>query len=154
MYTIIDVLDKIIDIEKKSLELYKMLKDSPNISGHVKLVAGTFIREEIRHIETYNKIKKEIMNKDDIQLDFDVYDNISKIIIDFRKGLTYTEADDVKQLLMSALDFEEKNLALVIRIQGLLVKKKEDTETNSYKVLSRIIKEEKKHIDMIKEFLG
>lgn len=154
MYTIIDVIDKIIDIEKKSLELYEMLKDSPNISGHVKLVAGTFIREETRHIETYNKIKKEIMNKDDIQLDFDVYDNISKIIIDFRKGLTYTEADDVKQLLMSALDFEEKNLALVIRIQGLLVKKKEDTETNSYKALSRIIKEEKKHIDMIKEFLG
>lgn len=153
MYTIIDVIDKIIEIEKKSIELYELLKNSPNVSEHVKLVAGIFIREEARHIKVYNEIKKEIADKDDILLGFHIYDNISKIIIDFRKGFTYSEANDVKELLKSALNFEEKNLALVIRIQGLLVEKKEDTETNSYKALTKIIHEEKKHIEMIKEFL-
>lgn len=153
MYTILDIIDKIIEIEEKSLELYKMLQESPNISYRVKLAAGVFAREEERHIEVCENIKKEILDFEDISIDFDIYDTISKIIVEFRRGLTYSEADDVKQLLISALNFEQKNLALVIRIQGLLVRKKEDTETNSYKALTRIIQEEEEHIKLIETFL-
>ncbi len=153
MYTILDIIDKIIEIEEKSLELYKMLQKSPNISERVRLATGVFVREEERHIEVCEKIKREISDLEDIHIDFDIYDTISKVIIEFRRGLTYSEADDVKQLLISALKFEQKNLALVIRIQGLLVRKKEDTETNSYKALTRIIHEEEEHIEMIETFL-
>lgn len=153
MYTILDVIDRIIEIEEKSLEFYKMLKKSPNVAQRVKLTAGVFIREETRHIEIYENIKKDVENLDNIQIDFHIYDSVSKLISEFKKSLSYFETNDVKSLLNSALDFEQKNLALVIRIQGLIVTKKEDVENNSYKVLTRIIQEEEKHIELLKTFI-
>lgn len=153
MYTIIDIIDKIIEIEKKALGFYKMLQKNPNINERVRLAAGVFAREEGRHIEIYEGIKKDVSDFRDIQIDFDVYDSISKIVLEFRRSLVHSQADDVQKLLSGALDFEQKNLALVIRIQGLLVRKKEDAETNSYKALTRIIHEEEGHIKMIETFL-
>lgn len=153
MYTIVDVIDKIIEVEEKSLEIFKMIQNSPNIDQRVKLAAGVFVREEARHIEIYEGIKKDVAGLEDIQIDFQVYDSISKSISEFKKSLIYFETNNVKSLLISVLDFEQKNLALVIRIQGLMVTKKEDVENNSYKTLTRIIHEEENHIKTLKVFL-
>lgn len=153
MYTILDIIAKLIEIEKKSLELYNILKESPNVNQRVKLVAGVLAREEERHIRIYKEIKKDLSKYEDINIDFDIYDSVSKIILEFKKGLTLYEAKDVRELLVNALAFEQKKIALIISIQGLLVRKSEDTETNSYKALTRIITEEEEHIKMIEMFL-
>lgn len=153
MYTILDITAKLIEIEKKSLELYNALKESPNVNQRVKLAAGVFAREEERHIKIYEDIKNELTKHEDLTIDFDIYDSVSKIILEFRKGLTLYEVKEVRELLVNALVFGQKKIALIISIQGLLVRKKEDAETNSYKALTRIITEEEEHIKMIETFL-
>lgn len=153
MYTILDIIAKLIEIEKKSLELYKTLKESPDVNQRVKLAAGVFAREEERHIKIYENMKSELSKYEDISIDLDIYDSVSKVIIEFQRRLTLFEAKDVRELLVNALAFEQKKVALIISIQGLLVRKSEDAETNSYKALSRIIAEEEEHIKMIETFL-
>lgn len=153
MYTVVDIIDKIIEIDEKSVELYKLLQRNLTISDHARLVAGVFIREEERHINTYKKIKEEISNIEEAQIDFDIYDTISKIISAFKNELIYKEVYEVREILIDALDFKQKHLALVVRIQGLLVRKSEDVESISYKVLTRIIDEEKRHVEIIEAFL-
>ncbi len=153
MYTIIDIIVKLIEIEKKSLELYRLLKNNSNVNQRVRLAAGVFAREEERHINIYEDIKNEISNFEDINIEFDIYDSVSKLILEFKRGLEVYEAQEVKELLINALAFEQKKIALIISIQGLLVRKMEDAQTNSYKALTRIIEEEEEHIKMIETFL-
>lgn len=152
MYTIIDIIDKLIEIEKNLLGLYKQLQKDSNANERVKLAAGVLAREEGRHIKVYEGIKKEMSDSKDIEIEFDIYDSVSKIILEFKRGIICSEVTDVKKLLACALDFEQRNIALVIRIQGLLVRKIEDTQTNSYKALTKIAHEEEKHVEMIKVF--
>ena len=52
-----------------------------------------------------------------------------------------------------ALDFEKQNLALILRIQGLLVKQLEDIETVTYNALKLLVEEEQKHIKALEAFL-
>ncbi len=153
MYTIIDIIAKLIEIEKKSLELYRLLKNNSNVNQRVRLAAGVFAREEERHINIYENIKNDMSNFEDINIEFDIYDSVSKLILEFKRGLEVYEAQEVKELLINALAFEQKKIALIISIQGLLVRKMEDAQTNSYKALTRIIEEEEEHIKMIETFL-
>ncbi|WP_143474427.1 hypothetical protein [Proteiniborus sp. DW1] len=153
MYTILDIIAKLIEIDKESLELYKTLKESSNVNQRVKLAAGVFAREEERHIKVYEDLKNEMSKFEDITIDFDIYDSVSKIILEFKKGMTFYEVDEVKELLNNTLAFRKKKVALIISIQGLLVRKIEDTKTSSYKALTRIIAEEEEHIKMIETFL-
>lgn len=153
MHTIIDVIDRIIEINEQSAELYKLLQKNFTISEQVRLATGVFVREKERHINTYVRIKEEFLNSENIQIDFDVYGTISKIISAFKKELIYIEAFELKGILAYALDFRQKLIALIVRVQELLVRKSEDTESISYKILTRIIDEEKKHVKMIEAFL-
>lgn len=152
MYTIIDIIDKLIEIEKNLLGLYKLLQEDHNTNERVKLAAGVLAREEGRHIKIYEGIKKEVEDFKDIEIAFDIYDSVAKIILEFKRGLICSEVTDVKNLLACALDFEQRNIALIIRIQGLLVRKIEDTETNSYKALTKIAQEEEQHVKMLEVF--
>ena len=152
MYTVIDIIDKLIEIEKNLLKLYELLQKDSNTNERVKLAAGVLAREEGRHIQIYEGIKKEVADFKDIEIEFDIYDSVSKIIIEFKRGLVCSKVTDVKNLLACALDFEQRNIALIIRIQGLLVRKIEDTETNSYKALTKIAQEEEQHVKMLEVF--
>lgn len=153
MYTVIDILDKVVEIAEKSIERYRMFQKNLTMSEHARLVAGVFIREEERYINIYKKMKEETLDLEDIQIDFDIYDTISKLISAFKRDISYLEVNDVRQILMQTMDFKQRHLALVIRIQGLLVRTNEDMETNSYKILTRIINEEKEHIEILEAFL-
>ena len=66
---------------------------------------------------------------------------------------TLLEIGDIQQLLHFALDFEKQNLALVMSIQGLLVRGLNGNSSITYNVLTEIIDEEKKHIDDIERFI-
>lgn len=153
MYTVVDIIDKLIEVKRKSLSYYRMLNENSKIEPRVKFIANVFAREEERQITLFEEIKTESLNLEDIQIDFHIYDSITKVFVDFKRGLHYTEAYDIRELLLNALDLSQKNLALVIRIQGMLVRKKEHGESNSYNVLTKMIKAEEDQINNIKTFI-
>lgn len=152
MYTIIDLLDKLIATEKKGYEMYHLISQMEDIDDHIKLVAKILASEEQRHAKVYEAIKTKI-NHDDLPcIDVGIYDQASNLINNFRYP-TLGHIKDIKQLLHFALEFEEQGISLVMSIQGLLIKESTDSATVTYDVLSQVIKEEHKHIENIEKFL-
>lgn len=154
MYTIIDVLNKLIVLEKKGYEMYKKISLMEDIDENIKVVARILASEEKKHTTTYEKIKKQVLEAEgDIpSIDFDVYDQASNLISSYIYPIS-GHVKDRNQLLKFALDFEKQTVSLIMSIQGLLIKKSEDSATITYDVLSQILKEEKKHIENIERFL-
>lgn len=153
MYTVIDLIDKFIEIEKKGFQMYTDMSKDSKLKGSIKLAAGVFAREEQRHINIYKNLKEQITEKNNIEIEFDVYDKASKLASELSKSIKYSSINNTSDLLQFVIDFERKNLALALSIQGLLVRKKIDSQTGSYEALSIIIHEEKNHIMNLENFV-
>lgn len=147
MYTIIDLIDKLISIEKNSEEGYKILSENKNLSERVRIIAKVFSKRHRRHADKYEDIKRNIDVDSNIEIDFFTYDKAAKLIYEFVKlKKTNVVYSDVKDVVDTALRFQKEGLALLLSIHGLLIKSHADIGTENYKILSGIIDEEKKHI--------
>lgn len=155
-YTMIDVLDKLITIEQNSCILYKNISKMDN-SGHTafKSAAGVLAAEEERHVEMYKTIRESLKENEslDIEIDFNIYDKASELIIAFKKRMAMPDLSNVNELLKFAFNFEKENISLILDIQGRLVMTDKDSSYINYALLSNIVKEEQKHADNIGHFL-
>lgn len=153
-YNIYDVLDKLIIIENKSIGMYKQIAATKNEYPSIKIVAKVLAREEEKHVKSYDNLKESLKEKELDEIDFDVYDKISGLISEFQSRIIMPNIYNVKELILSALVLESQYLALLVDIQGRMVKKKEDVERISYKVLEGLLEDEKKRINNLKVFLA
>lgn len=152
-YTILDLLEKLVLIEKNGYDMFIKISNAETVEAKAKTIAKIFAKEELRHIELYKGLIKEIDNKETEQLDFSVYDKASKLVSEFSKIFHKSNFNDVKEMLEFCLDFEKENLALLLSIKGLLINMDKDTESKSYKVFSQIINEELKHVENVNYFI-
>ncbi|GFZ31037.1 hypothetical protein CSC2_15630 [Clostridium zeae] len=147
MYTIIDLLEKLIVIEKNSEEGYLILASNEDINERVRILARVFAKKHGRHSERYKEMKSKINGNKEIEIDFFTYDKAAKLIYEFislkKSNLHCTRTKDVLDI---ALKFQKEQLSLVLSIRGLLVKSQADIGTENYKILTSIIEEEKQHI--------
>jgi hypothetical protein len=152
-YNVLDLLDKAINIAEKRKKIYN--EELTNISkdSSLYILMNVLIKNVDRTIEYLEKLKLETDNLTGEEIDFDIYDKISFLINEFNQKLFIPENLNIKTLLESSLDIEKNVLALYIDIQGRLVKKKEDTETNVYKLLSRVILQKEKKIKDLQTFI-
>lgn len=153
-YNIYDLLDKLILVEKKAINMYKQIAKTKNASPSLKTTALILAKEEERHVESYNKIKQSLKGMELDEIDFDVYDKVSGLVSQFQSRIVMPDTSDAKELLLFALEFESQSLALLVDIQGRMVKNKEDVERVSYKILEGLLEDEKKHINNLKAFVA
>ena len=152
-YNIIDILDKLIVIEQKGHTIYKAISQKENVDEKIKVVARILADQETRHMASYKRIRKLTAEEGEMPaIDFDIYDQASQLISGYMSPPSVHMAD-IQQLLKFALDFEKQGLALLMRIQGLLVRGKESEGSINYSVLTEIIEEEKKHINDLEGFI-
>lgn len=149
MYKLTDLIDKIIKVEELGAELF--IKESEGIKGHenLKVLAKVLAAQERKHIKLYENFKESILNYEDIEdidVEVDIYDKASKLVYEFMHFNTYKEIYDVKDLFELGLSFANDTLALIKRVRGLFVSAPSDMETNNYKLLTAIIKQEEKFI--------
>lgn len=152
-YNVLDLLDKAINIAEKRKKIYNeeitnILKDSS-----LYMLMNVLIKNVDRTIEYLEKLKLETDNLTGEEIDFDIYDKISFLINEFNQKLFIPKNLNIKTLLESSLNIEKNVLALYIDIQGRLVKKKKDTETNAYKLLSKVILQKEKKIEDLQTFI-
>lgn len=152
MYTIIDLLDKVIAIEEKGYEMYTLISKLEGIDANIKVVARILAAEEKRHAQVYRDIKAKAEQGDTPSIDFGTYDKASNLFNNFKYPVT-SHLKDIDELLHFALDFEEQGISLVMSIRGLLIQESTDSATVTYEVLSQVIEEEEKHIENIENFL-
>ncbi|GFP77173.1 rubrerythrin family protein [Clostridium fungisolvens] len=147
MYTIIDLIDKLISIEKNSEEGYTIVSENKELSERVRIIAKVFAKKHRRHADKYADIKRKIDLDVNIEIDFFTYDKAAKLIYEFVKlKRTNVVYSNVKDVVDTALRFQKEGLSLLLSIHGLLIKSHADIGTENYKILSDIIAEEKKHI--------
>lgn len=152
-YTVIDVIDKFILIEKSGYEMFMKMAADEGADERIKTLARVFANEEKRHAEVYEKLKSEIAGENDIEIDFLVYDKVTKFMYEFINSHKPVTGTDIRGMLEFCLEFEKENLALVMSVQGIFVDEKKGTDTKIYNVLTGITTEEEKHIKNIELFL-
>ncbi|MCT4595803.1 MAG: hypothetical protein N4A57_16270 [Anaeromicrobium sp.] len=150
-YTVIDLLDKIILIEEMAKEMYEEMGKKYGEDIYMRTIVNVLVREEVRHIEYYNDLKKKC--KDEESIDFHLYDKASFLLNKFKGNIIVPNVGTKEELLNFAIDFEKKNVAFLIDIKGRLVTSVNDSEKCLYKVLEMIIDEEQKHVDNIEKFV-
>lgn len=151
-YTIFDVLDKIIKVETRIKDIYIEVTKSYQVR-RIEIVSRVLAKEKERHIQYYSNLKKESTSELNEDIPFDIYDKISFLINQFNKMILIEKFSSFEELLLYALKYEEMNKALLIDMQGRLLRKKEDNNTLAYKILSEIITERQKHINNINNFI-
>lgn len=153
-YTIFDLIQKLIDIEKDALEIYKKIEEkAKDESKVICIVARAIEKEEQKHIEYYEKLRNNLREELDEAIDFYLYDRVAKLLFEFRSRMQLPKIDNVQDLIRYSLEFEKNNIGLLLDIQGRLLEKMDDVNNNVYKVITKIIEEEKKHEKMFEQLL-
>lgn len=153
-YSILDLIDKFIDIEKKGFEMYNEIEKSSSDSIRIKSISKILAKEEKRHIKFFKDLKNTIEEFDNIdEIDFLTYDKAAFLINKFKNNIAPKNFNDSKEIVNFALEFERENLALLIDVQGRIVKDEDDINTTTYNALSKIIEEERKHVDNLLPFI-
>lgn len=152
-YTIVDLLAKLVSIEQNACNMYKNMAfmDTGSFPAF-KTVANILAIEEERHVIVYKKLMDEAGSFSDIELDLSLYDKASELIQEFKKRIAIPVAIDNKSIIEFALEFEKKNLALLLDVRGRWVRKPEDAEGTVYMTLTDLIIEEEKHVKNLEPF--
>lgn len=149
-YNVIDILNKTIKIEEKNSRL---LEEAINYEAR-KAVNLYIIKKVLKEfnnkrINKYNELIKEISEKELEEIDFMSYDKISFLFNEFMSKNTVRTVNTPKQYLLFALDIAKEKYSLFIDIQGRLMNNAKNSESDTYKVLSEILKGIKEQIDSI-----
>ena len=145
-YNVADIIEKAINIAKKRKTLYKNIENKKDSILGIKIISRVLIKEVDRTIEYYEELLKEAGNMNSEDIDFSIYDKISFLINEFNGRINRVEINTVQDYLSFSLGMEKSLYSLLIDIQGRLVKTLNDTQTNTYKILSEIIKNKADHI--------
>lgn len=148
-YTIKDILDKLIEMENGMHKVYLDIADMNNDDfSSLKILCKVMSKEEKKHAEYFEKLKDSIGEEGtlDLTIDIDSYDKISQAIYQFKNNINIPSFEKVNELVGFLINFEKENLALLVNIRGNLIKKSEDAEKESYRILSILINEEANHV--------
>lgn len=153
MYNICDVIEILILIEKDSKKMYSIIADKSQNYIMLNAMAKTLANEEAKHIKFYENLKNNLKDEENIEIDVFLYDKVSKLLYEFRNNIIERKFQDVQELIKYALEFETENITLLLDIQGRLVLNLKDVYTESYEVISKLIKEEKEHEKELEAYL-
>lgn len=153
-YTVEDIIEKLISIEKDSIAVYyevseKFKKSMPAVS----IVAKTLGREEEKHVQYYETIKQNISVYKNEEIDFYLYDKAAKLLYEYKERIHTPEISKVQDLIEYALKFEKNNMGLLIDIQGRLMDNIQYIGKMSYEIISKMIDEEREHVKQLEKLI-
>lgn len=151
-YNVLDLIDKAIDIVSNKLNIYKQILMEEDLNTTV-LVRNAYIKECEKSILHYKELKSKLQNRELEEIDFVVYDKISFLINEFNGKHGNKKVTNKKELNEFTLNYEKDSLALLIDIQGRLIRKESDATSIAYEVINKTIKKKKAYIRNLKEYI-
>lgn len=153
-YMLSDLIQKLIDIEKDFYNIYVRIEEEwKNKSPLIYAVTKAIEKEEKKHIKFFEELKNDLSDELNEPIDFYLYDKVAKLLYEFRVYIQFPEIKTVQDLIKYAVEFEKNTIGLLLDIQGRLLEKIDDINSNVYKVLTEIINQEKKHEKMFEDLL-
>ena len=152
-YTIIDIVDKTINIEEKRIAVINEMINENKSLPTINILGKVFQKESIKMIDYYKNIKSQLVNSEVEEIYFRTYYNISFLINEFCNKIFVPKAKTPKEYLRYNLTTISDELALFIDIQGRLVNNAHKTSGVTYNILSGIILRMKERIENINKIL-
>jgi rubrerythrin len=154
-YTVDDIIEKLILIEKDSMDVYTVIAEKfKDTNKSISIIAKTLYKEEKRHVDYYETIRSEFKEYKHEEIEFYLYDKASKLLYEYKQRVQVPQLKSVKELLTYAVDFERNNISLLLDIQGRLVQSPMDIVKLSYEIISNMIEEEKSHEEQLQKLLN
>lgn len=138
-YTVIDIIDKSIEIELKRKNILISVESEGKNFHVISLMSKVLIKDIDSNIEEYSNLKEEMLAEKLDSINFEIYDKISALIIEFNKKKYMSKSENVEEYLNFSLDLDKDTYSLFVDIQGRFVQNIEDINTKTYIVLSKII---------------
>lgn len=153
-YTIADLIQKLIDIENDTLEIYKKIESiAQNKYEVIRIIARAIEKEEEKYIEYCEKLKSDLKGDLNEIIDFYLYDKVAKLLFEFKSRIQMPTINKVQDLIKYSVELKKNNISLLLDIRGRLVEKMDDVNNNIYKVISSIITEAEKHEKIYAELI-
>lgn len=154
-YSILDILDSLIDIEKKAISIFEALSAVSKADERLRVISNVFILEEKRHIENYELLKQSLRDEAGPAIDLNTYTEITTCFNDFYKELKPISAKTVSELLMYAYKLEVHNSVLLDNILKLFGSfRTNKLYRQCYEVIEKLLEDERKHVTNILAFLN
>ncbi|MCC5422596.1 hypothetical protein LMP43_01905, partial [Clostridium botulinum] len=97
-YTIIDIINNLIDIEKKGFSIFREISNNCE-DLRISIVSKTISNQERKYTQYYENLKKDIDVLDKEDIDFSIYDRISSRMQQFKISITMPVVTDIKKLI-------------------------------------------------------
>lgn len=152
-YSMIDVIETFKDFENRIIRIFDEVLLQIKNNNKLINVSKILIREEVRHLEYYDKLIVDLKAAGDCSLGNDLYDKISTLLLDFNKDVKSPNIKTVRELLEYALSIEKLNLDLLKHIQRSFMGRRYNENKINFDVLQLIINEESSHVTNILTFL-
>jgi hypothetical protein len=152
-YDVRDLIDKAIDIGKKRVIIYNNIGSNNSSNPSIKIVSEVLSKKQLRTIEYYELLKKEIKVEDEDEIDFLTFDKLSFLVNEFNQKKYIPKINNAKEFLIFSLNLEEDINSLFIDLQGRLMNSTKDINSKCYNVLAEMINYKVKTINGLKDTL-
>lgn len=154
-YNVIDIINKCIYIENDKRKMFEVFLDDDNVSMKLKVLIKVLVKDMDRIINYYNQLKEEILESELEEIDFRTYDKISFLMNEYNIRMHSINLNNVsaREYLKIFLELARDKQSLFIDLQGRFYNNAKDSQSNTYKILSRIIEYTKHHTEMIEKML-
>lgn len=151
-YNIIDILDKAKNISVRKKSIYESIGKENSDIHSIKIVTKVLQKQASKAIEYYEALKN-LAGEEVEEIDFVIYDKISFLLNGFSEQLHSEKVSNVHEYLEFSLGLERDSYSLLIDIQGRFVKESDDIHTKTYEILSKMIKNKQREIQVLEETL-
>lgn len=153
-YSVIDILEKVIKLESNIQNNLNEAIDLTCKNGSMLNVLSKVLKTESnKRIKIFNSILDENRNKELEEIDFMSYDKISFLFNEYKQKLILRKVDNSKDYLLYAQDLALEKYSLLVDIQGRLMNNTHDKFSNTYMVLTKLIKNTESQVETLKKVI-
>lgn len=152
--SIVELFTTLLQLEEKFSILYKNIAI---IDGRgdtkIKNVANVLARVEAEHVILYNKLIDKMNTLETaILVEAELIETARRYLLTFKQSMSHNTIKSINELLVLAIDYENKNAFILKQILELLAKNN-DEHKELVIVFEELIQEEYKHAKNLKQFL-
>lgn len=150
-YNVADIIEKAVNIAVRRRAVYEKIGQDKAEILSIKILTKVLSKEVNKTIEYYQTLLNLVNDRDFEEIDFSIYDKISFLINDFNNRINTENVSNARELLNFSLEMEKAVYSLFLDIQGRFVKTGDDVRTNTYRILTDMIENKAKHIEMLEQ---
>lgn len=155
MYTVIDAMDKQIEMKKILIKKYESLLEIDESDEGTKTILKILVKEKERQLKWSIKRKKEMSAASmhlDVDLDFVSYDSLSKKALKWKSRIDMQPFNRGDLIIPYALDIEESGLAILMAVRNLIMENPQGLGKDVEPLVDEMIEVKMKQIENLKLF--